>query len=300
MGFFSKLFGFNSSNEEEARTTSLRPQTHINNSIDHLSILSKFVGIDLKDIPNYEWKEEQPEVNSCGTPVRNFTLKATHRLSSLFYGCSAKVIGNSDTNIFFKSKYSWENVLDIFYYLEKEVKGQQSLTIQKAAEKLGGRLNSIYDDAIEWEFEHLTIMLRRDLDDEDIELVLFTNIYNAKYLNSIEAPKPKKFVTTPEGYALPEGFENWVLRFEIEMAKLPFFNECLWMEDGTPNIFFVMDIDGTIAVIDEDETPVLILDSPEFRELLAAGKRIFMACTDVKYGEEKLEVNAWFKIEDAE
>lgn len=257
--------------------------------------INDLVGIDISEAPNYEWKEGNSEYNTQNKLVRNYTLSATHRLSDYFYFAEAKVIGKEGTNFFFSSLYTSETLTDLYYFIEKELK-KRIITLQQAAKELHEDYDSLYIFK-NYQFEDFDIDLTRDLETEDLRLCIATTFYNGKYIDLKEAPKPKVPVVTPEGYTIPDGFENWTLQYKIEMAQLPFFNECLWMKDGRPALFGVIRLDGKIAAVEaETFKPVLMLEGDMFSEHLDKGETIAMICSDVKYGDEYLEMNAWFKF----
>ena len=257
--------------------------------------IKDFCGIDLTEAPNYEWKEEDPEYNAQNVLVRNYTFSATHRLHHNFLDAEAKVIGKEGTDFFFETCDIQEQNRDLYYFIESEIK-KRDITFEEAAteaHKYIGNVSYFKDFSMNLE------VVKDFWEHRSLRMSISTNLYNGKYIELKEAPKPKVPVVTPEGYTLPYGYVNLPMRLKIELAQLPFFNECLWMHFDEPTVFEVISRDGKIEAVDRNTLKtVLPLEGDMLKEHLDKGEKVTMICSEVKYGEEYLEMNTWFRFCD--
>lgn len=157
---------------------------------DHIPNWSNFFGIDLKKSPNAEWYEQAAETNTKGEAIRNF--KIYKGLGGYFTELGAKVIAKSATNFFLRAPYSDKNAFDIYFTIEKNFV-HPGITQKEAADNFKGQFDSIYD-SIHWDIEDCSIIMNRDFDTEEITLGVWTNLYNAEFLDAEQENKSK---TTP-------------------------------------------------------------------------------------------------------
>ena len=164
-----------------------------------------FFGIDLTKSPNQEWYELSSDTNPNGETIRNFrTYKG---LGAYFTELEAKVIAKSATNFFLRAPYSSKNAFDIYYTIERNI-ANPGITEKKAAKNFEGQFDSIYD-SIHWDLGEFSIIMDRDFDTEEIKLGVWTNLYNAEFLD-IEAENETK--------AIPEHCWDDVCGFDLKRS----------------------------------------------------------------------------------
>ena len=151
---------------------------------------SDFFGIDLLKSPNQEWYELSSETNTSGETIRNFRIY--NGLGVYFSELEAKVIGKTATNFFWRAPYSSKNAFDIYYTIERGF-AHPGITEKEAAQNFIGKFDSLYD-SIHWDIEDFSLIMRRDLDTEEITLGVWTKLYNADFL---DAEKEEKNKTIP-------------------------------------------------------------------------------------------------------
>ena len=148
---------------------------------------SDFFGIDLKKSPNKEWYELSSETNTSGETIRNF--KIYKGLDDYFTELGAKVIGKSATNFFLRAPYTNKNAFDIYYTIERGF-AHPGITEKEATQNFKGKFDSLYD-SLQWDIEDFTLIMRRDLDTEEITLGVWTKLYNADFLDAETENKNK-------------------------------------------------------------------------------------------------------------
>lgn len=148
---------------------------------------SDFFGIDLKKSPNKDWYEQSTEKNASDETIRNF--KIYKGLGGCFTELGAKVISNSATNFFLRASYSSKNAFDIYFTIEKDF-AHPGIAEKDAAKNFKGQFDSLYD-SIRWDIEDFSIIMSRDFDTEEITLGIWTNLYNAEFLDAEKEDKPK-------------------------------------------------------------------------------------------------------------
>lgn len=200
MGFFKKLFGGSYNSEASRPEQNLQDANESDNiepaqSVQNYDGLRYFFGIDLKSSPNSDWDESEGEYNSEGQSVRNFELCLLP--DSYFTEIDAKVIGKNATNFFFTCPYSYEDAFDIYFIIERDIIHHGRYTNTEAARKFRGKFDSEYD-MINWDnIDGCSIMMNRDTDTGDIKLGVWTNFYNAQYLDE-ENPINESNITSQE------------------------------------------------------------------------------------------------------
>lgn len=146
---------------------------------------SDFFGIDLKNSPNKEWYELSSETNTSGETLRNFRIYKG--LGDYFTELEAKVIGKSATNFFLRAPYTSKNAFDIYYTIERGF-AHPGISEKEAAQNYKGKFDSLYD-SIRWDIDDFSLIMRRNLDTEEITLGVWTNLYNADYLDAEQNEK---------------------------------------------------------------------------------------------------------------
>lgn len=164
-----------------------------------------FFEIDLTKSPNQEWYELSSETNPNGDTIRNF--KTYKGLGDYFTELGAKVIAKTATNFFLRAPYSRSNAFDIYYTIERGF-AHPGITEEKAAKNFEGQFDSIYD-SIHWDLGEFSIIMDRDFDTEEIKLGVWTNLYNAEFLD-VE--------TEDEAKAIPEHCWDDVYGFDLRKS----------------------------------------------------------------------------------
>lgn len=163
MGFFKKLF-FGS---DETETKYETPW------------YDDFFSVDLKKAPNSEWCELSSERNGENI-IRNFAITGLH--NSFFTEASAKIIGNNATNFFFKCSDSDTKAFDIFFKIENAVTWHGNLDRSMAIRLYKKNFVEAYQWK-EWKrVDNCDILMTRDIETGGINIDVFTNFYNADFL----------------------------------------------------------------------------------------------------------------------
>ena len=110
-------------------------------------------------------------------------------MTNYFTELQAKVIAKAATNFFLRAPYSNKNAFDIYYAIERGF-ANPSITEKAAAYNFKGKFDSLYD-SIHWDIEDFSIIMRRDLDTEEITLGVWTKLYNADFLDAEAKDKNK-------------------------------------------------------------------------------------------------------------
>lgn len=133
-----------------------------------------FFGINLKVSPNESWDEGVQDIDGENI-IRNFSI---HNIDNEYFSsASAKVIGDSATNFFFKCPYRWDVAFDIYYLIERDIVHGGRYANTDAADKFRGNFDTYYDQ-FAWDIDGCHIILSRDIYTGDIKLSVWTGFYN--------------------------------------------------------------------------------------------------------------------------
>lgn len=264
MGFFKNLFRGSDNSEPTNDEQNARSANELESEVQTPSALNKdawedFFGINLKNAPNSDWDETEGEYNSEGQPIRNFDLYDLP--DSYFTEIGAKVIGKNATNFFFTCPYTQEDAFDIYFIIERDIIHHGHYTNTEAARKFRGKFDSEYD-MINWDdINGCSIMMSRDMDTGDIKLGVWTNFYNAQYLDE-ENPIDESNITSQESdnddnetEDREDNSESTTKLISIHLPKsinmLEFLRDHLQSQmDGDPNTYCLQPIGSTIHFLD--------------------------------------------------
>jgi len=264
MGFFKNLFGGSDNSEASRPEQNLQDANETDNieptqSVQNYDGWRDFFGIDLKSSPNSNWDESEGEYNSEGQSIRNFELYLLP--DSYFTEIGAKVIGKNATNFFFTCPYSYEDAFDIYFIIERDIIHHGRYTNTEAARKFRGKFDSEHD-MINWDnIDGCSIMMDRDIDTGDIKLGVWTNFYNAQYLDE-ENPINESNITSQEldneGDETEDGDGNSdsttkliSIHLPKNMNMLKFLRDYLQNQmDGDPNMYYLQPIGSIIHFLD--------------------------------------------------
>lgn len=185
MGFFKKIFESSTDNSSDHRNKKNDDQQPLNSQSaneQNMTSWENFFGVNLKSSPNDFWEEGEFQYHNKNV-IRNFTNN--HIINDYFSSVSAKVIGNSATNFFFKCPYTWDDAFDIYFLIERDLVHNGNYTNTAAATKFRGKFDSYYD-SFSWDIDGCSIRMSRDSDTGDIELGVWTLFYNKEYLDKIK------------------------------------------------------------------------------------------------------------------
>lgn len=228
-----------------------------------------FFGVNLKASPNESWNEGIQDI--VGEKViRNFTIYNID--NEYFSSASAKVIGDSATNFFFKCPYSWDVAFDIYYLIERDmVHGGRYANID-AADKFRGNFDTYYDQ-FDWDIDGCHIILSRDIYTGDIELSVWTGFYNNSLDNTSiddDCALSGESDNELEEDSSPLPRKNFNVSLSGDMKTLSFLHDYLEEQLSGVASCFVVRAEGNIIQLIENDTfcEVYSFESDEISDYL--------------------------------
>lgn len=189
MGFFTKLLGLGwlvardvqKSFASDNISNSLEMERKLpDTDISNLPFWNKFFDVDLKKSPDELWIETESSFNGV-REVRNFKQKLYNH--PYFKTVEAHIVGDNSINFVFRGKYSWISAVDIYFYIESELKQSKKFTAIEATQEIKGRFNTVYQ-CIRWQNDHFYLDLHRDIETGDIELLLLPRFIIMNFLTT--------------------------------------------------------------------------------------------------------------------